>query len=81
MLKIMTILKEVKFLKQHKYFNKVMKNLSMNTAIIRMVQGMFASLIVTHFFACFYFLTSKFDDYAPDTWVNRLQAIDLTAFQ
>jgi len=49
-----------------------MKKLRMNTAIVRMIQGMVASVVITHLFACFWFLTSKFDDFEPDTWVFRM---------
>lgn len=38
---------------------------------------MATSVIITHVFACFWFLTAKFDNFDPDTWVYRLNVIDL----
>ena len=50
--------------------------LQMNTAIVRMVQGMFSALIITHIFACFWFLSSKLYEFTPETWVYRLGILD-----
>ena len=45
-----------------------------------MVQGMLATVIITHLFACFWFLTSKINDYDPDTWVYRMKLLDADNF-
>ncbi len=37
---------------------------------------MVTSVILTHLFACFWFMTSKFDDFNPDTWVVRKKIVD-----
>eukprot|EP00347_Sterkiella_histriomuscorum_P004721 403359363 len=76
LLRIIKVLKQIKFLRENKTFGKIMKKLSMNTAIVRMVQGMVASVIITHLFACFWFLSAKFDDFEPDTWVVRANLLD-----
>lgn len=33
----------------------------MNTAIVRLVEGILTALIITHIFACFWFMICKFD--------------------
>ena len=37
----------------------------------RLFGGLFAVLLMTHFFACIWFLSSKIDNFSPDTWVVR----------
>jgi hypothetical protein len=39
---------------------------------MRMVQGMATSIIITHIVACLWFLTSRLDNFNPDTWVARI---------
>ena len=48
----------------------------MNAAIVRMITGMLTSILMTHLFACFFFLSAKFDDFSPDTWVYKLNLVD-----
>jgi hypothetical protein len=50
--------------------------LKMNAAIVRMIQGMVSALVITHIFACFFFLTSKIDEFSPSTWVWRKGLLD-----
>eukprot|EP00347_Sterkiella_histriomuscorum_P023172 403335679 len=76
MFKIMRILNQIKFLKQRKGFNRCIKKITMNTAIVRMIQGMVGAIVITHLFACFFFLIAKLDDFEPDTWVARMGMID-----
>ena len=37
---------------------------------------MAAAVVITHLFACFWFLTAKFDDFNPNTWVVRKKLLD-----
>ena len=37
-----------------------------------MIQGMITAVLLTHIFACFWYLTAKFDNFQDDTWVARL---------
>ncbi len=53
-----------------------MNKLKLNIAIVRQVQGMIAALLLTHLFACFWFLSSKLDNFNPDTWVYRMGVVD-----
>jgi hypothetical protein len=41
-----------------------------------MVQGMATSIILTHIVACLWFLTSRLDNFRPDTWVARIDIKD-----
>eukprot|EP00347_Sterkiella_histriomuscorum_P022619 403337800 len=76
MLRIIKILKQIKFLRDSKIFNSIVKRLKMNAAILRMIQGMAGSVLLTHIFACFWFLSAKFDDFDPETWVYRMKMRD-----
>lgn len=78
MIRILKILKQIKFLQESRSFNRLLKKLSMNTAVVRMIQGMSTAVVITHLFACFWFLTAKFQDFEPETWVYRIQLLDET---
>eukprot|EP00347_Sterkiella_histriomuscorum_P001398 403372187 len=75
-LKIMKILEAMTFLEENRKYKKFMNLLKMNSAIVRLVQGMISALILTHLFGCFWFLSSKFNDHDPDTWIARLKLED-----
>jgi CRP-like cAMP-binding protein len=45
--------------------------LKTHQGITRLLGGLFAVLLMTHFFACIWFLSSKIDNFEPDTWVVR----------
>lgn len=75
-LKIMRILESMTFLQENKKYKKMMNILKMNSAIVRLVEGMITALILTHLFGCFWFLTSKFYDHDPDTWIARMKLQD-----
>jgi hypothetical protein len=70
-LKIMKVLKQIKFLYNYKWYQRMMNKLKMNGGILRMMQGIIATVVITHLFACFWFLTAKIEDYDIDTWVYR----------
>jgi hypothetical protein len=53
-----------------------MNKLKMNGGIVRMIQGCIATVVITHLFACFWFLTAKISDFGPETWVARKGIID-----
>lgn len=52
----------------------------MNTAVVRMIQGMAMSVLLTHLFACFWFMTAKFNEFEPDTWVARADYVDRSPY-
>jgi len=76
MLRIVRLLKMMKVAKQNKSFQRYLRKLNMNSANIRMIQGMFALIVLTHLFACFWFLTGKFNDFVPQSWVVRKELVD-----
>jgi hypothetical protein len=79
-LKIMKVLKQIKFLNNYKWYNRMMNKLKMNGGILRMVQGVIATVVITHLFACFWFLSAKIEDYDIDTWVYRMKLVDADSF-
>lgn len=55
----------------NKTYKLLLNKLRMNAAIARFVQVMITAIVLTHLFACFWFLTSKIDDFNPMTWIYR----------
>ncbi len=45
-----------------------------------MIQGCIATVVITHLFSCFWYLTSKIDDFTPETWVVRKGIADQNNF-
>lgn len=75
-LKIMKVLKSIKILHHYRWYQRTMNRLKMNGGIVRMIQGCIATVVITHLFACFWFLTAKISDFGPETWVARKGIID-----
>ena len=48
-----------------------MGGFSVNAAILRMFAAIFTGLMLTHVFACLWFLTAKFDNFGPESWITR----------
>lgn len=75
-MKILRLFKIVKLARKNKVMQRFTRALKMNAAILRMIQGMITAVLVTHIFACFWFLCAKFNDLGPDTWVWSKGLID-----
>ena len=72
MTKLMRLFKVIKSAKRIKWVQKILKSIKVNSAIQRMIQGMITPVLLTHIFACFWFLTAKFHNFSDETWVARL---------
>jgi hypothetical protein len=46
-----------------------------NAAILRMIQGVCTTLLLTHLFACIWFLSAKFVEFESETWVARYDLV------
>ena len=68
----------VKTAKKNKYMRKILSVLNTNAAISRQIKFSLTAILLTHIFACFWFLTAKFSDFHPDTWVYREGLQDAT---
>ena len=75
MMKIFRLLKIIRVARNNKKIKKILNVLTqgfkMTPAISRLISFIFAALILTHVFACLWFLTAKFAEFSPDTWVTR----------
>jgi hypothetical protein len=80
-LKIMKVLRQIKILNNHRWFQRLMNKLKMNGGILRMITGIIGTIVLTHLFACFWYLTAKVNDYEPDTWVYRKNLVDVENYQ
>lgn len=52
-------------------------NTSKYSAIIKIFVFIFKTFIICHFFACFWYLFAKINNFDPDTWVTRFGFLDL----
>lgn len=72
MTKLMRLMKMLKAVKKIGWIKKILNSVKVNSAIQRMIQGMVTAVLLTHIFACFWFLTAKFKNFSDDTWVARI---------
>ena len=80
LLRILRLLKMLRIVKHNKTFTKAVESLKMNTGISRMIQVTVTVFFMVHLVSCFWFLTAKFSEFHPDTWVARLGMEDAGAF-
>jgi len=76
MVRILRIIKIINVARKNRMLQKITRALKMKAAILRMIQGLVSAVLVTHIFACFWFLCAKFEDLGPDTWVYNKNLVD-----
>lgn len=76
MVRILRIIKLIKVARKNRVLTKLTRALKMKAAILRMIQGLISAVLVTHIFACFWFLCAKFEDLGPQTWVFQKGIVD-----
>jgi len=73
MLRILRLLKMMKMTRQNnRGLARFWAKIKMDNNIVRMFKGIATSILLTHIFACFWYLIAKFEDFDPDTWVIRM---------
>ena len=72
MTKLMKLFKVIKYVKSVKCVQKIVKTIKLNAVTKRLIKGMITALLLTHIFACFWFLTAKFSSFEDGTWVARM---------
>jgi hypothetical protein len=55
---------------------KMMDSIKMNAGIVRMITVTISVFFLVHLVGCIWFLSSKLDDFNPDTWVVRFSYMD-----
>ena len=79
----MRIFKILKMFKYNKKFHEWFGALQLEATKRKMLALLIAGLFLIHLFACFWYLTAKFDDFGPNTWVARgglLVSVDFDKF-
>ena len=76
MVRILRIIKIIKVAKKSKILQKLTRAFKMKAAMLRMIQGLISAVLITHIFACFWFLCAKFEDLGPNTWVYSKGIVD-----
>lgn len=71
MIRIIRIFKVIKIGKNFKLLTKIKRYIKLNAAVMRMVQGILTALLFTHIFACIWYLSAKFNEFAEETWIYR----------
>ena len=78
MLRIVKVVKKIKFLKDSVWFMRLEQKMKLNASYIRLAQVMILALLFTHQYSCFFFLSAKLYEFNPNTWVARMNIIDLS---
>lgn len=69
--RLMRIFKILKMFKYNKKFNEWFGTLKLQATKQKMLTLLIGGFFLIHLFACFWYLSAKFDDFNPDTWVAR----------
>jgi len=59
-----------RLMKQSKTIRRLLDLASMNAGVMRMISVTLGLFFFCHLMACFWFLSAKFADFHPDTWVT-----------
>ena len=76
LLRIMRIFKIIKVFKYNRWINKMFTKLKLNAGMTRMLQTLCVALFMVHLFSCFWFLSAKFSEFNPNTWVYQWGILD-----
>ena len=55
----------------------MLEKFKVNAAMVRIIYVLVGAAFSIHFMACMWFLAAKLDDFNPDTWVMRLEGVDM----
>ena len=79
-IKMMRVLSKIPIVKYLKYsrLNWIARWISDHN--LRMIQSFVIAIFSVHVAGCFWFLSSRFDDFNPKTWVYRKGLVDNTPF-
>lgn len=80
MVRILRVIKIIKVARRNRMLQRITRALKMKAAILRMIQGLISAVLVTHIFACFWFLCASSEDLGPDTWVYKKNLVDEPTF-
>lgn len=69
--KILRLIKIFKIIKFGKSINRLFKSFSLNQSRTRMIQSLAVALFCVHVVGCFWFMSARFDEFSPNTWVVR----------
>ena len=76
LLRILRLFKMTKIFKNNKNLQGLIRIIKMNTAIMKLIKVLAATILVIHLMTCFWFLFAKLEDFHPETWVVRVGILD-----
>ena len=78
--RLMRIFKILKMFKYNKKFNEWFGSLKLQATQQKMVMLLVGVFFLIHLFACFWYLSAKFNDFDPNTWVARKGLLGISDF-
>jgi hypothetical protein len=69
-LRFFRIIKIIKLLKYQPIYKKMLKRFDITVKQGRIVLLLASSILLAHLFACMFYVGSKYNDFAANTWVN-----------
>lgn len=78
--RLMRIFKILKMFKYNKKFNEWFGALKLQASHQKMLTLLLFGAFLIHLFACFWYLTAKFEEFGPGTWVARKGLLGLSDF-
>lgn len=76
LLKILRLIKVIKVIKFSPLIKRIFKVFNLSSSATRMLQSVAVALFCVHVVGCFWFMSSKFSEFEPNTWVVRRGVID-----
>ena len=76
LLRILRLFKMLRLLKYNKTVKHYLDMAMLNAGIMRLIKTTLMVFFFCHLIACFWFLSSKFNDHAPGSWVSNIGIAD-----
>lgn len=77
LVRVLRILKFIELMKKNKIMQNMIRKISMNPGIMRLINTLIIVSVLVHVYSCLWFLQSKVQNHNPKTWVMRTDSIDL----
>ena len=76
LIRLLRIFKIIKVLKYNARFKRLFGRLNLDLGTSRVMRIMIFCIFIAHLFACFFFMSAKFNDFTPETWVYDKKLLD-----
>ena len=66
----------VRLLRYNRNVKRLLNLMKMNPGITKMITVAVTVFFLVHLISCFWFLTAKFEEFGPNTWVVKFDLMD-----